>query len=373
MNQTATRKAPNPNIATMSAQDATLNLPAATMGGQAPMLREVRPPGPGEYPPKIAAALVAITRKVGAIAKLGHNTFHKYHYQKWEDVLVRLAPLLIEHGLIIQQSQIASAVSNGDALLSITYEFTIVNEQGEVWPDRPEWTAISRLADAKGVYDDKAANKCHTQAHKYFLIHLFKIRTEEVMADSDGDGGAQTRRRAPNPNAATIPDGPHLIPVGDKTHRSWADAYAAAVKRAKSIAEIQEWERINETPLQELWDNAKTIFQEIADLVTERLDALRPSAPAAPPVDRDVALVTEGATPPDKEEVWGEPNPSAEPAPAGLRDTLIAEVDKLLTVKGCNEWALAAETRRKMLSLEDDKAVDNALFDRRRVIQKKAG
>lgn len=47
-----------------------------------------------------------------------------------------------------------------------------------------EWTAIARLRDQKGVTDDKAATKCHTQAEKYFCIKQFKIRGEDYI---DGD------------------------------------------------------------------------------------------------------------------------------------------------------------------------------------------
>jgi hypothetical protein len=121
---------------------------------------------PAVYPAKIAKALIAVTREVGAIGKLGENKHHSYFYQRWEDVLARMSVLLPQHGLIVLQTETGRSLFDNDTLLALTYQFTIINEDGDVWPLHARWTAISRLKDQKGVYDDKSANKCHTQAHK---------------------------------------------------------------------------------------------------------------------------------------------------------------------------------------------------------------
>ena len=64
------------------------------------------------------------------------------------------------------------------SVLAIIYHFTIINADGEQWP-AVEWTGIARLRDAKGVTDDKAAIKCHTQAEKFFCVKQFKIVTDD--------------------------------------------------------------------------------------------------------------------------------------------------------------------------------------------------
>jgi ERF superfamily len=255
------------------------------------------------YPAKIAKSLLAVTRAVGAITKEGENKFHKYFYQRWEDVLDRLSPLLADNGLIIVQSETTRGLFDNDRLISITYEFTIINEDGDVWPERPVKTAIARLVDSKGVADDKAANKCHTQAHKYFLLQLFKIKTREAAADdSDGDTppSAVARPRAPNPNApAPTPASPNA-PRRIETNRSttfagWADEYVAAIGRATTPEQIKEWEQLNDDLLGMLEEKAPAIFGTLVDKVSAHMAKLvqggkpigpkppNPNASAGPP------------------------------------------------------------------------------------------
>lgn len=139
-----------------------------------------------QYPAKIAVSILKITAEIGRIQKEGRNEFQRYNYTRWEDINEKLSPLLSEHGLIIVQSeQSRSLLEENDkgSVLAIVYHFTIVNEHGDSWPE-VEWTAIARLRDQKGVTDDKAAAKCHTQAEKQFCIKQFKIRTDDY---ADGD------------------------------------------------------------------------------------------------------------------------------------------------------------------------------------------
>lgn len=216
------------------------------------------------YPPKIAKKLMAITREFGAIAKGakkndpngGWNDFHNYGYQKWEDVLQRESVLLAQHGIIIQQSEVARSLL--DKLISITYEFTIITEDGEAWPDRPVFTAIGRLQDHKGIFDDKAANKCHTQAHKYFLLHTFKIKTKETIedeADAATDENPPKQIATPKPPRPGSPEaaaleGPREIVVNGAG--PWADAFIAAIERAANTVEIDGWVEANKDKLTKL-------------------------------------------------------------------------------------------------------------------------
>lgn len=148
--------------------------------------RRAPAPRPRQYPATIAKSIIAITQQVGQIQKEGYNEFQRYKYTRWEDINEKLSPLLAEHGLIIVQSeQSRNLLEENDkgSVLAIVYHFTIINEHGEQWPE-VEWTAIARLRDQKGITDDKAASKCHTQAEKQFCIKQFKIRTDDFV-DSD--------------------------------------------------------------------------------------------------------------------------------------------------------------------------------------------
>jgi hypothetical protein len=154
---------------------------------------------------EIASAIAKITSEVGIVPKLGENRFHNYKYAKMSDVLIRLTPLLAEHGIVVLQTELERSMFDDGRVLAVQYEFTISHKSGEVWPDRPRQTGVCRCRDSKGGWDDKAFNKCHTAARKYFLLALFQIATdEEHDADEDRDLVRETPRRrpaAPAPNA----------------------------------------------------------------------------------------------------------------------------------------------------------------------------
>jgi ERF superfamily len=159
----------------------TAQLPAVRQD-RAP--RTAKPKTVTNYPGRIAVAILKITNAIGQIQKEGRNEFQRYKYTRWEDINERLSPLLGQHGLVIVQSeQSRNLLEENDkgSVLAIIYHFLLVNENGDVWGPI-EWTAIARLRDQKGVTDDKAASKCHTQAEKQFCIKQFKIRTDDYDA-----------------------------------------------------------------------------------------------------------------------------------------------------------------------------------------------
>lgn len=174
--------------------DAPSNLPAVVEAGRAIARETQMPPPRGPYPAKIAKAIVKIMRDIGTIEKNGLFDANgtRYSYQKWDDLLASLSPLLAENGLIIMQSENSRTLFEGEALVLISYDFTIVSEDGEEWPLHPRWSSVSKVRAKTGYIDDKAVNKCHTAASKYFLINLFKIKSIEVD-DSDASEDAPER------------------------------------------------------------------------------------------------------------------------------------------------------------------------------------
>jgi hypothetical protein len=269
----------------------------------------------------MAKSILAVTKAIGGIGKHGTNTFQHYNYQKWEDVLDKLSPLLVDHGLIVQQSELGCSISDKDALLSITYEFDIINEDGDVWPKHPRWKAIARLCDSKGVYDDKAANKCHTQAHKYFLLHFFKIKTKESL---DGDEAETPLRQPPKPTPpkpTTAPKPvagakPHLLPNAGMDMSHWVTLYIAYLSSCASTEDLGQWDKLNDKYLTEVSNKDKPAYDQIVQVTQRRMKELTPkkAGPPAPPpktvatpqADKDVELVTGGVTPPG-EMVWEDP------------------------------------------------------------------
>src|SRR5262249_42886075 len=151
----------------------------------------------------LAGALMAIRREISPVAKEGENTFHKYKYVKSEDVIDEVQPLLAKHGVMIIQSEVSRTLVNNEAILAITYDYTVINADGEVWPDRPMRTGLALARDQKGIVDDKASNKASTQSEKYFLIKFFGIRTSDA-AQNDNDAGPE----APTPPTTPPPAPP---------------------------------------------------------------------------------------------------------------------------------------------------------------------
>ena len=279
----------------------------------------VRPENIKLYPPKIAKALLAITREVDPVTKAGYNSFHKYNYQKWEDILEALGPLIAKHGLIIIQSEIAHGGFERD-LIEVSYEFTIVNEDGDVWPDKPTITSICKVRDAKGTIDDKAASKCHTQAHKYAMVQIFKIRVAE-MADADSDGKPPARRPAPSPDGKIAPH--YIQGVEGETAQTWTAKFIGFIKKATSKDELDQWENLNGKLLDLVQERDIPAYNTIVDAMNAREATFTP-APAHPPA------ASNGGFPGDK--------PVQQDQDAGIAIPLM--LDRQLT-DGDRDWLLS--------------------------------
>lgn len=137
---------------------------------------------------KIVQAVSKIMNDVGSVKKEGNNAFHNYKYATAADISHKIQPLLAREGLVILQSETERHFVSDGAALAITYEFSLAHKDGEVWPDKPRQTGMAAAKNSKGGFDDKAANKCHTAARKYFTLALFQIPTGDYDdADKDED------------------------------------------------------------------------------------------------------------------------------------------------------------------------------------------
>ena len=155
--------------------------------------RPLQIPVPAPLPVgQIAKAIADVMKQVHVVAKNGENSFHRYRYAKMEDILKEITPLLGHNGLVIFQSELARVMFDNENVIAIEYGFSVVHESGEQWPNQLRQTGVSRCRDSKGNWDDKALNKCHTAARKYFLLSLFQIPTGD---EADADRGDNDRRR----------------------------------------------------------------------------------------------------------------------------------------------------------------------------------
>lgn len=236
----------------------------------------------------ILAAINNITECVGSVTKLGVNEDQGYNYATAADVMGKLQPLLVREGLVIIPSEVSHELM-ADAVLAVTYEFTIGHKSGEIWPDRPRFTGISRLVSKSGAVDDKAGNKTLTAASKYFALNLFKIPTRDADdADATGEGVKVSK-----PQAAKAPDTPKPVqaphdpatgeltrpsklaapgaPDGPKSWIDWGSQFIAAIDAAVSPEDVVQWGIANSATIQEM---AKAAPRAKARLM-ERVDQAR--------------------------------------------------------------------------------------------------
>jgi hypothetical protein len=221
---------------------------------------------------QLTKAISQVMLEIDTVAKRGENTFHRYRYAKMEDVLRRLTPLLGKHGIAVFQDEVARSMFDGDSVIAITYEFVVAHESGETWPDRLRQTGVSRCRDSKGGWDDKAVNKCHTAARKYFLLSLFQIPTgDEEDADRGGREAARTDDTKPSKDA-----------------KNWTTKFLARVRQLRSADAIAAYVKDNDALLERLADVAPEQAAIVEEAVNRRQRELNPPSKALPP------LVTKG-------------------------------------------------------------------------------
>lgn len=233
-------------------------------------------PEPKMYPAKIAASIIKITREIGRVQKRGENTFHKYTYAKWEDILDVLSPMIADNGLIIIPNEVHHNVLESLATIAITYEFTIVNEDGDVWPEKPKQTQLCKIKDQKNVIDDKAASKCFTQAQKYMMLSLFKIRTSDTVdADASDDPiPAQRKRPVPSTDGKTPP---HLIPIIDgEAPAAWVARFIEKIAKADTEAEIDAWDKANDPVIGRVQQHSVDAYNKLVDALNEHQERVKP-------------------------------------------------------------------------------------------------
>jgi hypothetical protein len=234
---------------------------------------------------KLAAAIAAVMAEIKPVEKEGWNDFHRYRYAKMQDLSRELTPLMGKHGIVVFQTEDGRELFDEGKAVAVRYRFTIVHKSGQIWPERPIQTGLASCRTSKGTFDDKALNKCHTSARKYFLLSLFQIPTaDEEDADGDhGNGNGQARARpqgARRPVPSTsgkLP--PHFVPIVDgEQPDAWAKRFNAFIDKAESKDEIDKWYDANATVFDKLKARYETLYNSLLDYMDARTAKL--AAPA---------------------------------------------------------------------------------------------
>lgn len=306
MNQRPTRAAPPPaetQVADRQVEDASFqeverpnNVPAtrATTNGhsrpaalQRVETETVTLPTTGFS--NLAAGIAGVMAEIKPVAKSGWNDFHKYNYARMQDLSAELTPLMGKHGIVVFQNELDRDMFDEGRAMAVRYQFTIVHKSGEIWPERPVITGVSMCRTSNGKYDDKAFNKCHTSARKYFLLSLFQIPTDDDEdADNSGSGEARPRpqgQRRPAPS----PDGkmpPHLLAiVQGELPAAWAQRFKEFIAKASTVAEIDKWYDLNSVVFGKI-KNSDTpkVYDELLDAMDARAAQLGVTVAKADPI-----------------------------------------------------------------------------------------
>jgi hypothetical protein len=211
---------------------------------------------------KIAEAVLKVMSQVGYVQKKGVNSFQNYKYASIEGILEKIQPALVDCGLVIVQSEISHEIVAEGNLMEAVYEFTLHHCSGETsTPIRQ--TGLSSLRNSKGGYDDKALNKCHTTARKYFILGLFQIPTG--LAD---DADAEEDKPAAAPVRPTAPRDP--IPAA----KSYVDEAIKAIGTLTDATSLNAWVEANKTKLDRLRDVYDEGSRQVSGAILETRKAL---------------------------------------------------------------------------------------------------
>ena len=168
----------------------------------------------------ILRAMNAVMDEVGYVQKKGENDFHGYKYATEADVLERLRPAMVKHGLILIPSvqQVSSVDQYGNTTVSIHY--TLAHTSGAVWPHPVIAAGCGNDRNKSGI-GDKGLYKALTGANKYLLFKLFQIETGNDPEESSGD----------RDRAAAI----------DAARQFYLEGGKIAVSKAETAADLKAW------------------------------------------------------------------------------------------------------------------------------------
>lgn len=169
----------------------------------------------------IIRALNAVMTEVDYVQKKGENDFHGYKYATEADVLDRLRPAMVKHGLVLIPSvqQVSAVDQHGNTTISIHY--TLAHVSGAVWPQPVIAAGCGNDRNKNGV-GDKGLYKAITGANKYMLFKLFQIETgNDEPEDAEGD----KQREAANAQARQF----------------YLEGGKIAVSKAETADDLRKW------------------------------------------------------------------------------------------------------------------------------------
>ncbi len=141
---------------------------------------------PTVKPGKIYKQISAVMADVGAIGKNRDNTQQRYKFRGIDDVYNELQKVLARHKVFTVPKVLKHEREERESKAGGTLIYMIITMEYTVYAvDGSSITSII-LGEAMDAGGDKASNKAMSAAHKYCLLQLFCIPTEEPK-DSEND------------------------------------------------------------------------------------------------------------------------------------------------------------------------------------------
>lgn len=159
-------------------------------------------------PQKIYAALIAIMNDVGAIGKFQKNQQQGFNFRGIDTIYNELHGILAKHGVVTvplagQPTTEERATKTGGVLrfTSVPMTYRFMADDGSF----VEATVIGEGMDSA----DKSTNKAMAIAHKYALLQMFLIPTED-MPDPDSETHEVAPKPKQEPPKTAFTDKPNL-------------------------------------------------------------------------------------------------------------------------------------------------------------------
>lgn len=143
---------------------------------------------------KIATALHSVMEACGYVQKTGKNSFHGYKYAGEADLLDKLRPAMVQHGLLLLPSGKSVTGPDEHGNVTVAIEYTLAHKDGDIWPEKLVAFGCGNDRAKNGSVGDKGVYKALTGANKYLLFKLFQIETGD---DPEQDDGAHDSSSAP--------------------------------------------------------------------------------------------------------------------------------------------------------------------------------
>lgn len=211
---------------------------------------------------KIATALHSVMQACGYVQKTGKNQFHGYKYAGEGDLLDKLRPAMVEHGLLLLPSGKTISGPDEHGNVTVEVEYTLAHSSGEIWPEKLIAFGCGNDRAKNGSVGDKGVYKALTGANKYLLFKLFQIETGD---DPERDDGANDSAPTPGRNATGAkPASPTAAPVANLT----AADMIAKIKTFDLMTDLIAW--ANSDPVHRVY---KGLTQADADDVDAAYNA----------------------------------------------------------------------------------------------------